>query len=164
MKTQFFTFLIVLLGLQVHVQAQSYNHAIGAKLGYGLVGSYKKFLNDANAIELIGGVRWGGDFIAGGFFQIHKDLESVDNLQWFYGGGGAFAIRTYNLLDNYREASIHLNLGLEYTFEEFPIVLSLDYAPGFVVYDSYDFNDTFNRLRGLGSLTARYIIGGDFKL
>jgi hypothetical protein len=164
MKTHFFTFLIVLLGLQVHVQAQSYNHAIGAKLGYGLVGSYKKFLNDNKAIELFGGIRWGGDLIGGGFFQIHKDISDLDNLQWYYGLGAAYSLRTYLLSNNYSELTGHLNLGLEYTFEDFPIVLSVDYAPGFVIFDTYNFVDTYRRFRGLGSVTARYIIGGDFKL
>jgi hypothetical protein len=31
-------------------QAQDYNSAVGGKLGYGLIASYKKFLNESSAI------------------------------------------------------------------------------------------------------------------
>ncbi|HPN72242.1 MAG TPA: hypothetical protein PLZ32_22110 [Saprospiraceae bacterium] len=142
------------------LQAQDYKSSIGAKLGYGLIGSYKTFLSESSAVELFGGIRWGG-FALGGFYQIHKDIESVDNLRWFLGGGATFTTWSYGFgsLGSYSEVGAHFDLGLEYTFPDLPLNVSVDWAPGFVLVDTYDFTDSYNRLRfGYGALTARYIL------
>ena len=64
------------LFLMNNSQAQNYNSAIGGKLGYGLIASYKKFLNDNAAIDIFGGLRWGG-LAAGAYYEIHKDLSLI---------------------------------------------------------------------------------------
>jgi hypothetical protein len=137
--------------------AQDYKSAVGGKLGYGLVASYKTFLNEKNAIELFGGLRWGG-LAAGGFYQIHKDIPSVDNLRWFLGGGASFSTWSF-VGSGYTELTAHFDIGLEYTFEDMPLNVSVDYAPGFVLVDTWDFAGTYNRFRGgYGALTVRYIL------
>ncbi len=147
------------------LQAQDYNKAVGVKLGYGLLGSYKQFLNESSAFEVFGGFRWSG-IAVGGFYQIHKDIESVEGLRWFYGGGASFSTWDYGGIysSNYSELALLLDIGLEYTFDDLPLNISADYAPGFVVFDTYDndlFGGSLNRFRGgYGALTVRYILGG----
>jgi hypothetical protein len=159
MKKIIFTFCFALvLGTLIH--AQDYKSSIGGKLGYGLVASYKTFLNEKNAVELFGGLRWGG-FVAGAFYQIHKDIPSVENLRWFIGGGGSFSTWSF-VGSGYTEVTAHFDIGLEYTFEDLPLNVSVDYAPGFVLVDTYDFGGSYNRFRGgYGALTVRYILGSD---
>lgn len=138
------------------VKAQNYDSAVGAKLGYGLMGSYKKFITEKSAVELFGGFGFWGGLTVGGFYQIHKDIESVDNLQWYIGGG---AIAGTGYYSSGFELSAHFDLGLDYAFDDLPINVSLDWAPGFIILDSYD--DFYNpsRFRGsYGALTVRYIL------
>ena len=59
--------------------AQDYKSAIGVKLGYGLVASYKTFLNEKSAVDIFGGIRWGG-IAAGAYYEIHKPIKSVDKI------------------------------------------------------------------------------------
>lgn len=156
MKKLIFTFCLA-MALAGVSSAQDYKSAIGGKLGYGLVASYKTFLNEKNAIELFGGLRWGG-LAAGGFYQIHKDIPSVDNLRWFLGGGASFSTWSF-VGSGYTELTAHFDIGLEYTFEDMPLNVSVDYAPGFVIVDTWDFTGSYNRFRGgYGALTVRYIL------
>jgi hypothetical protein len=161
MKKSIITTLFALLILFVNqADAQDYKSAVGGKLGYGLIASYKTFMSEKNAIELFGGIRWGG-LAAGGFYQIHKDIESVDNLRWFLGGGATATTWTFGGItsNNYFEIAAHFNIGLEYTFDDMPLNISVDYAPGIVLYDTWDFTGTYNRFRGgYGTVTARYIL------
>ena len=158
-------FFAIVMTLGYSVSAQDYKSAVGGRLGYGLLGTYKSFINDDLAYEVSAGLRWSG--LAGGLFiQKHADLEfeDVENLRWFVGGGATITTWNYGAVinnSNYYELAIHANLGIEYTFEDMPIVVGLDYAPGIVILDSWDFIGSYNRVRlGYGSLFARYILGG----
>lgn len=153
------TMILCFAGIN-NMQAQNYKSAVGAKLGWGLIGSYKTFLSESNALEVFAGFRWSG-LGAGAFYQIHKDINEVDNLQWFIGGGASVTTWSYGFtgLGSYAEVGLHFDIGLEYTFTDIPLNVSLDYAPGFVVFDTWDYTGTYSRLRlGYGSLTARYIL------
>ncbi|MBK6364159.1 MAG: hypothetical protein IPF52_11950 [Saprospiraceae bacterium] len=150
------------LFLMNNSQAQNYNSAIGGKLGYGLIASYKKLLNDNAAIDIFGDLRWGG-LAAGAYYEIHKDIASVDRLQWYFGGGASFTTWRYESFgfadENYFELGISGVLGLDYSFDNIPLNLSVDWAPTFVVYDTWDFAGSYNRFRsGYGAFTARYIL------
>jgi len=129
MKKWMFTLLALVVFGMGELSAQSYNSAVGVRGGYYLTGSYKKFIKDTHAIEAyagIGSYYWGG-IVVGGLYQIHNELPSlgVDNLYWYY-GGGAYA----GLGSGYFDAGVNLNVGLDYAFEEFPMNVSLDWAPG----------------------------------
>ncbi|MDV7397149.1 hypothetical protein RZS08_37460, partial [Arthrospira platensis SPKY1] len=50
-----------------NIQAQEYKSAVGAKLGYGLIGTYKMFLTESAAVDVFGGIRWGG-LAAGAYY------------------------------------------------------------------------------------------------
>lgn len=159
MKKVMITLFVALLAFQL--SAQEYKSAIGGKLGYGLIASYKTFLSESSAVDIFGGIRWGG-FVAGAYWLKHKPIASVDHLSWYWGLGGSFTTWDYGFAgyDNYYELGISGVLGLDYAFEDLPINVSLDWAPTIVVADSYDYpGDELNRFRGgYGALSVRYIL------
>lgn len=143
-----------------HVSAQDYKSAIGGKLGFGLVASYKTFLNERNALDIFGGIHWGDGFLGGVNYSMHKPIESVDRLKWYWGfGANMFTWGAVTGFDNWYELGVSGNIGLDYSFDEFPLNLSVDYVPTIVILENDDF-DRFSRTRwGYGALTARYILG-----
>lgn len=61
-------------------------------------------------------------------------------------------------LNNWFEVGVSGNIGLDYTFNDIPLNLSVDYVPTIVVFDNDEF-DRISRFRGgYGALTARYIL------
>lgn len=142
------------------MNAQNYNSAIGAKLGYGLVASYKKFLNEKAAVDLFAGIHWGG-LAAGAYYELHYDIQSVDRLQWYWGGGASITTWNNSVFDQgYSQLGISGVVGLDYSFEEFPLNVSVDWAPTIVIWSNWDsIWGNYNRFRGgYGALTARYIL------
>ncbi|MBK7220197.1 MAG: hypothetical protein IPH94_02320 [Saprospiraceae bacterium] len=142
--------------------AQDYKSAIGVKLGYGLVASYKTFLNEKSAVDIFGGIRWGG-IAAGAYYEIHKPIKSVERLKWYWGGGASFTTWDYGYADydSYYELGVSGVLGLDYSFEEYPINVSVDWAPTIVLVDSWDYPyGSLSRFRsGYGAFSVRYILG-----
>lgn len=160
MRTKLFTFLFfVVLGFSTQLSGQAYKSAFGAKLGYGLVASYKTFLSESNAIDLFGGITWGG-LTAGAYYEKHKALGTTAGLQWYWGFGGAFTTNSYGSgLGNYYELGASGVIGLDYAFDNIPLNVSLDWAPTIVLLDNWDYTGTYGRFRsGYGALSARYIL------
>jgi hypothetical protein len=163
MKTKFFTLIFILgLGISSQLSGQAYKSAIGGKLGYGLIASYKTFLSESNAIDIFGGIRWGG-LAAGAYYEKHKPIGTTEGLQWYWGFGGSLTTWSYGSgLGNYYEVGASGVLGLDYAFSDIPLNLSVDWAPTFVLLDSWDFSGSYNRFRsGYGSLSARYILNSN---
>lgn len=120
--------------------AQNFNSAIGARLGRPLSVSYKQFLNESAAFEIIGGARrfdngiskysW---VVAGAAYQVHKPIGAVEGLDWYFGGGASVYFWTFDegFIDPGSNTSIGLQgyLGLSYTFANAPINLSVDWVP-----------------------------------
>jgi hypothetical protein len=145
------------------------NFGVGVKLGDPLGLSLKKY-NGNKAFELIigrsyyyGGAdyygyyykhdkRFKNGYVYGGYdtrstpiaiqlhYLIHKDISSVDGLQWYYGVGGqlryaTFKYRYWDVNTSYNVQYARVTdfgigpdgvLGLEYTFNDVPISLALD--------------------------------------
>jgi hypothetical protein len=137
-------------------QAQ-YKSAVGLRLGYPTSISYKQFLNDANAIELFGGLYY-NDLAVGANLSIHKDIDAVDNLRWYYGAGAVVGL--YN---NFGSSGVSVgvsgNLGLDYAFDDFPLNLSIDIVPTFFILGSKYSSGYLSGFDGFGALSARYILG-----
>ncbi len=161
MKTKVLSTLVMLFMFVAVSQAQEYKSAIGGKLGYGLIASYKTFLNEKAAVDIFGGIRWGG-LAAGAYYLNHTPISSVDKLSWYWGFGGSFTTWDYGYsgYNSYYELGLSGVLGLDYAFDELPLNVSLDWAPTFVVADSYDYPGvSLGRFRsGYGALTVRYIL------
>ncbi len=161
MKLRILTVVMLMFAFITLSQAQDYKSAIGGKTGYGLIATYKTFLNTSSAIDVFGGIRWGG-FVAGAYYLKHHPVESIDHLKWYWGVGGSFTTWDYGYVgyDNYYELGVSGVLGLDYAFDDLPLNLSVDWAPTLVLLDSYDYpGKSLNRFRSVyGSVSIRYIL------
>lgn len=162
-KTLMFVLFLASMFIVKDVQAQEFSSAIGARLGYPLSVSYKTFISESSAIELIGGTRgfsgyrW---FTVAGAYQVHNalDLGDLDGLNWYYGAGAAMYFWNFDATfgDAGSNTSIGLQgyLGLSYTFDDNPINISVDWVPTFFLNG---FGNGF--AGGYGSFGIRYVIG-----
>lgn len=147
-----FLVVIIFLGGMITGQAQDYDSAVGLRLGFPNSITYKKFVSESSAIELYGGVRsnFGSSLInINGAYQIHTPIESVENLQWYYGAGAGIAIG-----NGFTSLSLSGYIGLDYRFEDLPISLSIDYVPTYFLG-----SNALNFQGAYGNLAVRYILG-----
>lgn len=115
-----------------------YKSAIGARLSYGIGATYKLNLNDKSAIELMASAPGFRDFRVAGFYEVHIPITKVDGLRAYYGGGPTLRFFTFSssLLSNYLAIGVAGIGGCEYTFENLPINLSLDFSPGIYIFNT----------------------------
>ena len=165
MRKLYVLLLILFASLTVNeIKAQDYQSAIGGKVGYGFIGTYKKFIGEAPAIDLYAGFGFFRGFVLGANYQHHMDIGGVDRLRWFLGGGASLLTFSYNsafISGGYVDVAINFNIGLDYSFADIPLNLGVEYAPAFVVFSSYDktFLNSYNRFRGgYAGASARYIL------
>ena len=161
------TILIALTILCVPLlcKSQDFNMAAGGKLGTPIGVTFKKFISETDAIDISAGfgTRGVGTSIGGMLqYQRHDDVdfEDIDNLQWYYGAAAsAFFWNYFSSRGTY--VGGHLAAGLSYTFEEYPLNVSLETNPGIYLSlsNSVYFNTLF--LSYNVSLCARYVIPQD---
>lgn len=130
------TFLILLLFLALGFTSfgQDYRTSLGLRVGlpYGL--TVKHFFNKYNAVEGILASRWQG-FIITGLYENEHQTGEYPGLNWFWGFGAHIgfwgANENPNLTVGYSGSVIGADaiIGLEYTFDEIPLNLSLDILP-----------------------------------
>jgi len=147
---------------------QSYNSAIGLRLGSPFSVTYKKFISESAAIEAYGGLRFYGLYSwvsASAAYQKHKplEIESIENLNWYWGVGGSVYFWSYDVAfvganSSSTSFSVDGYIGLEYTFTDTPVSISIDWVPKFFVNG---FGNGFGA--GYGGLAARYVLGGESK-
>lgn len=156
----FFTFLVSLCFINT-TQAQSYKSATGVRLGSPLSASYKTFIGESSAIEGIASFRgysgysW---FSVSAAYQIHKPLKAgdVDGLNYYFGPGAG--VYFWNFSNDFIKGAnttfgIQGYLGLEYTFADLPVSISVDWIP------TYLFNGYGSGFgAGYGSVGVRYIL------
>lgn len=153
----FFVFLLSSKGLKA--QGATYNTAAGLRLGYPLSASIKKFVGEDLAAEAYVGFRGFSGYswvnIAAAL-QKHAPIEDIDGLQWYYGAGLSVLFYSYDFgFDGGSNTGIGLQgyLGLDYTFEDVPLSITLDWIPTFFISG---FTSGFGA--GYGSLGVRYIL------
>lgn len=118
--------------------AQDYKTGIGLRAGYPAGLTVKHFISSKTALEGILATQWRG-FVITGLFEAHKQLADVNNLNWYYGFGAHVGFwngtsnRSYWMEPgtSYTVVGIDGILGLEYSFEDIPINLSIDWKPAF---------------------------------
>jgi hypothetical protein len=130
--------LIILFVLIITIvttsNAQEYKTSLGLRAGvpYGL--TTKHFLNKNYAVEGLLAVRWQG-FIATALLEDEHWTGQYPGLNWFWGLGAHVGFwdagNNPNLKSSYYGSVIGVDgiLGLEYTFDEIPLNLSLDLLP-----------------------------------
>lgn len=152
--------LLFVLAFASNVQSQSYDKAIGLRLGYPIAASFKFFISEPGAIEIYAGYRsysFGyNDFRLGAMYQYHKPISGVDGLSWYFGGGASVLFFNYDFDTDDSDLGIAINgvLGLDYAFADAPINLSLDWVPTFLLTG---YGNGFGA--DYGALSARYILG-----
>jgi len=124
--------------------AQNYNTGLGLRLGSFNGVTVKHFLNSENALEGLLSTRWDGFLITGLYeYQNSLGIDEAPTFDWFIGGGahiGFWNVDAYP--DKYKPdfdggipiIGLDFVIGLEYTFEEAPFSLSLDWKPGFNIF------------------------------
>lgn len=171
MKKLFFLFAFLgALLFSNAIHAQEYKSAIGARLGLPISATYKMFLSESSAVELILGIRstrtsFFNDSYRftsiqiGAAYQIHKPINSLEGLYWYYGAGASAYIYNYpnnDSFNDYGSFGIGLSgyLGLDYKIQDVPINLSLDWIPTVFIGEGY--YGGFGA--GYGGLAVRYTI------
>jgi hypothetical protein len=155
MKKLLLTLFVIAVFGAVHTSAQTYDNAVGLRLGWGFGGSIKHFFDDSKAVEGI--VQFGGLYTrysqVTGLFQIHKPLDDVaPGLQWYFGGGGFVGLFSGVSSANATRIGIAGNIGLDYAFDDIPLNVSLDWVPGIAIVG---FGNSFGARTG--GLAVRYI-------
>lgn len=126
----------------------SYKTALGVKVFDGGGITFKHFLSDKNALELIG-YFWNRGTRITGLYEIHGPIKGATGLQWYIGPGAHIGF--YN--SKYGDGvflGIDGVLGLDYKFKGAPINISLDWQP------SFEFGDNRGFYGNWGGLGIRY--------
>lgn len=161
MKKLFCSVLILFLithaeaqSVEGHGDAHAYEQAIGLRGGFGEGGlgggiTYKRQLgNEASYGEAI--LNIGNNLLAIRALYERTQTTNVDGLRWYYGGGPGLGVgNEFNL-------GIVGIIGIEFTFFDIPLNVSLDASPVLHLYQSEDENDGFDWQVGVFSL--RYIL------
>lgn len=130
---------------------RTYKTALGVKVWDGAGISFKTFLAQQNALELIGYFYKNGTRITG-LYEIHNNIAGAPGLKWYIGPGahiGFYDTKGVNNGDNVF-AGIDGVLGLDLKINRAPINLSIDWQP------SFEFGDGRGFYGGWGGLGIRY--------
>ncbi|MBM3418667.1 MAG: hypothetical protein FJY17_07090 [Bacteroidetes bacterium] len=117
--------ILLFLAISSNSWSQQYKTAIGLKGGYPSLGgiNIKKILSSSTAAEFsIGGYVSG--LAISGLFEIQKPLPEPNGLYWYLGVGPTVGSVNKSLL-----LSANGVLGIEYTFQDFPLNIALDTGP-----------------------------------
>jgi hypothetical protein len=129
---------IMLIGLAFTTQAQEISkNALGLRLGdndgFGGEISYQRALSDNNRIEADLG--WRNSKVVDAFklTGIYQWVWNIDGgFNWYAGVGGGLGSWSNNSInDSGTFVFAAGDIGIEYGFEEVPILLSLDFRPEF---------------------------------
>jgi hypothetical protein len=127
-------------------KGQDYNTGIGLRGGFDYGLSVKHFISEKSALEFLLASRWRG-FEVTGLYEVHNQVGDVDRFKWFFGFGAHVGFWNGDYTHdywgypgtNYTVVGLDGILGLEYSFKEVPINLSLDWKPAlnFIGYTGF---------------------------
>ncbi len=111
-----------------------YKHAIGIRGGWGAEISYQQYMSQANRLEATLGINRYG-FSVEGVHQWMKDLpcNSAGVWQWYLGAGAGLGAWSNDDFKSGFSLGALGQIGIEHTFAKIPLILSLDYRPGFYI-------------------------------
>lgn len=140
----------------VSLKAQDYKTSLGLRAGvpYGL--TIKHFISKSDALEGILASRWQG-FVVTGLYERERWTGHYPGFNWFWGLGAHVGFwdagNNPNLNNTYNGAVLGADgiLGLEYTFDEIPLNLSLDLLPTVNIFGSTGWGGIN------GALSIRYV-------
>jgi hypothetical protein len=148
--------MVLAVTIGVSAQAQDYKTSLGLRAGVPYGVTIKHFLDKTNALEGILAGRYGG-FVITGLWESEHWTGKYPGLNWYYGAGANVGFwgagENPHLSETDSGATIGANgvLGLEYTFDDFPLNLSLDVMPTLNLFSSSVFFEIS------GALSIRYV-------
>ena len=151
---------LLAIGHMPTAQAQAYQTAVGIRAGLGSGLSMKHFISRYTALEGIIESRYDG-LNAVLLHEWQQGKLGEYGVEWYYGAGahiGAWNGGTHQPWFNEDYNRVHHVfgvdgvIGMEYTFEDIPLNLSLDWRPAFNITEHTGF-----WLNNFG-LNARYVI------
>ncbi|WP_236975071.1 hypothetical protein [Membranihabitans maritimus] len=129
------------------IQAQDYSKAFGIRGGLGANVTYKSFVGPQSAFELMGGFYF-GDVYASLVYEKHNYFQNdVPGLTWYWGVGGSILLNNGGL-----GVGVVGALGLDYSFRDIPLNISLDWMPNIFIVGGRGFAP------GGGGVSLRYIL------
>jgi hypothetical protein len=155
MKKALFT-VLVLLFISLSANGQDYKTSLGLRIGYPYGATVKHFLNKTNALEGILASSYQGLTVTGLYENEHW-TGKYPGLNWYWGLGAHVGFwdpgANPHLDTSYEGAVIGVDgvLGLEYTFDDFPLNLSLDLLPTFNLIGDTSWGGIY------GAFSARYV-------
>ena len=137
-------FLIAALLLSFAANAQGINdtrNAIGARGGWGAELSYQRYIAPENRLEATLGINRYG-FSVEGMYQWMNDIPSdaAGEFKWYPGVGAGIGIWNNEAFMTGFTAGVLGQIGIEYSFAKVPLMLSLDYRPGFYIVPEFCFD------------------------
>ncbi len=143
------TIILLFLLLPVCLFAQDYERAAGVRLGHTSGISYKKFIVDNEAVEMIiSGRKSGTQFTA--LYEFHKPMEVAfeeDNFHFYYGIGAHLGFERFNDLNkvlvnddpvefefedkSYFTMGLDIIAGVEYRYLSVPMTIAFEVKPYF---------------------------------
>lgn len=164
--TKLFAVALFLISTSLSAQEIS-NHTFGLRLGdsdgFGAEFSYQKSLGRYTRVEIDFGYRDSREYDAFKAVAIFQWVREVSGgLNWYYGFGGGAGTAKFEALPDPNNGNIIVqpdgglfvlaagDVGIEYNFDNLPLLISLDIRPeiGVIGYGSFD--DTFDFDVGLG--------------
>jgi hypothetical protein len=153
-----FTFLVIFIFASFSIKAQSYQTALGVRLG-GLSNgiTLKHFIKPNSALEGIASIG-NRTFIVTGLYELHSSVDNSKLFKFYYGAGahigffqdgGYYNYYNNNYYSNQAVIGIDGILGLEYKFYAAPINIGMDFKP------FMDFNNGSNAYFD-GAISLRY--------
>jgi hypothetical protein len=135
--------LVAVMGFAFAASAQ--DNAIGVRIGggqgFGAEISYQRSLGNPHRLEVDLGYATGSGVGALGLsalYQLHFDINAVQNLGWYVGAGGRFMTSNYQNV-NVMMLGVAAQAGMDYHFNAVPIQLSLDIRPCFYLWQATAF-------------------------
>jgi len=133
MKKSFLTVILTFI-IVFSAFSQDYKTSLGLRAGVPYGVTIKHFISKYNALEGIMASRWSG-FVITGLYEKESWLGKYPSLNWYWGVGAHAGFwdagMNPNVKSSYVGAVIGADavLGIEYTFDEIPLNLSLDLLP-----------------------------------
>jgi hypothetical protein len=146
--------LLFVVTLSLTLKAQDYKTSLGLRAGYPYGLTIKHFLGETNAVEGILATNWGGA-VAMALYENEHWTGHYPGLNWFWGLGAhvGFWDNNPHIRSTYTGSVLGVDgiLGLEYTFDEIPLNLSLDILPSLNLIGDTNWGGIFS------ALSVRYV-------
>jgi hypothetical protein len=127
----------------------SYKTALGVKVWDGAGISFKTFVNNTNAVEVIGYFWKQGTRITG-LYEIHGNINGAPGLKWYVGPGAHIGFYDAKKYNNKMIAGVDGVLGLDLKIKNAPLNFSIDWQP------SFEFGENQGFIGSWGGLGIRY--------